>query len=113
MAYSTAKRIFSAQNAETLHIPLLDVEPVPMSSLSTDVCFLCSLAYVLLMADQAPPPHEDPSTPRPLSPTQSRVLLTVILLLAMSTAIGSAYFLVSTAESALEDVPPDSVEVVN
>lgn len=65
------------------------------------------------MADQAPPPHEDPSTPRPLSPKRSRVLVTIILLLAISTAIGSAYFLVSTAESALEDVPPDSVEVVD
>lgn len=65
------------------------------------------------MADQAPPPHEDPNTPQPLSPTGSRVLITVILLLSIATALGSAYFLVNTAESALEDVPPDSVEIVD
>jgi hypothetical protein len=65
------------------------------------------------MAEQAPPPHKDPDTPRPLSPTQSRILLTVILLLSVATALGSAYFLVNTAESALEGVPADSVEVVD
>ncbi|MFO8231782.1 MAG: hypothetical protein R6U20_03870 [Longimonas sp.] len=65
------------------------------------------------MAEQAPPPHEDPNTSRPLSPARSRVLLTIILLLCVATALGSAYFLVNTAESALEDVPPDSVEVVD
>ncbi|PEN06789.1 hypothetical protein CRI93_09125 [Longimonas halophila] len=65
------------------------------------------------MAEQAPPPHEDPNTSRPLSPTRSRVLITIILLLSIATALGSAYFLVNTAESALEGVPPDSVEVVD
>jgi hypothetical protein len=41
------------------------------------------------------------------------VLITIILLLSIATALGSAYFLVNTAESALEGVPADSVEVVD
>ena len=63
------------------------------------------------MAIQAPPPHEDPSTSRPLSRTGSRMLITAVLLLAFATAAGSAYFLVTTAESAMEEVPADTTQV--
>ena len=65
------------------------------------------------MPDQAPPPHEDPSTPRPLGPLGTRALVTFMIVLAIATAAGSAYFLVSAAESAMEDdnTPADTTQV--
>ena len=65
------------------------------------------------MSDQALPPNEDPSTSRPLGRTGTRWLVIGLFLLAVATAVGSAYMLVSTAESALdeEEAAPDTTQV--